>query len=111
MEFWSTPRRGVEDSRSRLEIIQERVGEECSSDWCRLDLHSRRCFKSDSNWCSMIAIGQELIIDPDWVEKVKQGKESEIETKLKKDAQSRLVVPEPLWQVIVNTPGWFPIED
>ena len=26
-EFWSTPRRGVEDSRSRLEIIQERVGE------------------------------------------------------------------------------------
>ena len=60
---------------------------------------------------SMIAIGRELIIDPDWVEKVRKGKESEIETKLQKDAQSRLVVPDPLWQAIVNTPGWFPIED
>jgi 2,4-dienoyl-CoA reductase-like NADH-dependent reductase (Old Yellow Enzyme family) len=111
MEFWSTPRRGVEDSRSRLEIIQERVGESVPVIGVGSIYTADDALKAIQTGVSMIAIGRELIIDPDWVEKVKQGKESEIETKLKKDAQSRLVVPEPLWQVIVNTPGWFPIED
>ena len=110
-EFWSTPRRGVEDSRSRLEIIQERVGESVPVIGVGSIYTADDALKAIQSGVSMIAIGRELIIDPDWVEKVKQGKESEIEIKLKKDAQSRLVVPDPLWQVIVNTPGWFPIED
>ena len=111
MEFWSTPRRGVEDSRSRLEIIQERVGERVPVIGVGSIYTADDALKAIQIGVSMIAIGRELIIDPDWVEKVKQGKESEIEIKLKKDAGSRLVVPDPLWQVIVNTPGWFPIED
>ena len=111
MEFWSTPRRGVEDSRSRLEIIQERVGESVPVIGVGSIYTADDALKAIQSGVSMIAIGRGLIIDPDWVEKVKQGKESEIEIKLKKDAQSRLVVPDPLWQVIVNTPGWFPIED
>ena len=110
-EFWSTPRRGMEDSRSRLEIIQERVGESVPVIGVGSIYTADDALKAIESGVSMIAIGRELIIDPDWVEKVKQGKESEIEIKLKKDAQSRLVVPDPLWQVIVNTPGWFPIED
>ena len=111
VEFWSTPRRGIEDSRSRLEIIQERVGESVPVIGVGSIYTADDALKAIQSGVSMIAIGRELIIDPDWVEKVKQGKESEIEIKLKKDAQSRLVVPDPLWQVIVNTPGWFPIED
>ncbi|MCM3655167.1 NADH-dependent flavin oxidoreductase [Metabacillus litoralis] len=111
MEFWSTPRRGVEDSRSRLEIIQERVGESVPVIGVGSIYTADDALKAIESGVSMIAIGRGLIIDPDWVEKVKQGKESEIEIKLKKDAGSRLVVPNPLWQVIVNTPGWFPIED
>ena len=110
-EFWSTPRRGMEDSRSRLEIIQERVGKSVPVIGVGSIYTADDALKAIQSGVSMIAIGRELIIDPDWVEKVKQGKESEIEIKLKKDAQSRLVVPDPLWQVIVNTPGWFPIED
>ena len=111
MEFWSTPRRGVEDSRSRLEIIQERVGESVPVIGVGSIYTADDALKAIQSGVSMIAIGRELIIDPDWVEKVKQGRESEIEIKLKKDAQSRLIVPDPLWQAIVNTPGWFPIED
>ena len=111
MEYWSTPRRGVEDSRSRLEIIQERVGESVPVIGVGSIYTADDALKAIQSGVSMIAIGRELIIDPDWVEKVKQGKESEIEIKLKKNARSRLVVPDPLWQVIVNAPGWFPIED
>ena len=111
MEFWSTPRRGVDDSRSRLEIIQERVGESVPVIGVGSIYTADDAIKAFQSGVSMIAIGRELIIDPDWVEKVKQGKESEIETKLKKDAQSRLIVPDPLWQIIMSTPGWLPMEE
>ena len=56
----------------------------------------------------LIALGRELIIDPDWVQKVQEGRESEIVTKINKNNQQQLVVPDPLWQAIVNRPGWFP---
>lgn len=57
---------------------------------------------------AVVALGREIIIDPDWVEKVKQARESEIATTLAKGDRERLHVPEPLWQRIVSTPGWFP---
>ncbi len=59
----------------------------------------------------LLAIGRELIIDPDWVQKVKEGRENEIVTTLSKKDQEKLVIPDPLWQAVINTPGWFPVED
>jgi 2,4-dienoyl-CoA reductase-like NADH-dependent reductase (Old Yellow Enzyme family) len=56
----------------------------------------------------LIALGRELIIDPDWVQKVEQGRESEIVTKLNKNNQQQLEIPNPLWKLIIKTPGWFP---
>ena len=92
-------------------MIQERVGESVPVIGVAPLTLQTMLLKAIQTGVSMIALGREIIVDPDWVEKVKQGKESEIETKLKKDAQSRLVVPNSLWQMIVNRPGWFPIED
>jgi 2,4-dienoyl-CoA reductase-like NADH-dependent reductase (Old Yellow Enzyme family) len=56
----------------------------------------------------LIALGRELIIDPEWVQKVEQGRESEIVTKINKNHQHELEIPDPLWQAIIHTPGWFP---
>lgn len=110
-EYWSKPRRGVEDSRTRLEIIQEKAAERVPVIGVGSIYTPDDALKALQTGVDMIAIGREIIIDPDWVIKVKEGKESEIETKLDKDAQKRLVVPDPLWQAIVNTPGWFPMQD
>jgi len=55
-----------------------------------------------------MALGRELIIDPDWVQKIAEGKEAEIVTKIDKDKREELVIPDPLWNAIINTPGWFP---
>ena len=57
----------------------------------------------------LLAIGRELIIDPDWVQKVTEGRENEIVTKLQKDQQQQLMIPDSLWNNIINAPGWFPI--
>ncbi|MNJ00142.1 hypothetical protein D3C73_1593980 [compost metagenome] len=59
----------------------------------------------------MLAIGRELIIEPDWVEKIESGREEDIETILTKSDQERLVIPDGLWNAIIHTPGWFPMAD
>ncbi|OAB40835.1 hypothetical protein PGLA_17860 [Paenibacillus glacialis] len=57
----------------------------------------------------LVALGRELIIEPDWVEKIESGREADIRTILSIDEQELLVVPGPLWHAIVSRPGWFPV--
>jgi 2,4-dienoyl-CoA reductase-like NADH-dependent reductase (Old Yellow Enzyme family) len=107
-DFWSTPRRGVEDTRSRIEIIQDRVGGRVPVIGVGSIYTADDALKATQSGIPLIALGRELIIDPNWVQKVQEGKESEIVTKINKNNQQQLVIPDPLWQAIVNTPGWFP---
>ncbi|MGG3445227.1 NADH-dependent flavin oxidoreductase [Bacillus nitratireducens] len=60
---------------------------------------------------SLAAIGHGLIMNPDWVEKVQDGKEDEIKAAIKKSAVSELELPEKLWNVIGASGPWFTIED
>ncbi|PLS09442.1 NADH-dependent flavin oxidoreductase [Neobacillus cucumis] len=107
-EFWSKPRRGVEDSRARIEIIQERVGDKVPIIGVGSLYTADDVLKAIHTGVPFIAMGRELIIDPDWVQKVKEGREDEIITKIDKSKQQQLVVPDPLWQAIIHSPGWFP---
>lgn len=107
-DFWSTPRRGVDDTRSRIEIIQERVGDVVPVIGVGSIYTPDKALKAIQTGVSLIALGRELIIDPDWVQKIAEGKETEIVTKINKDNQEQLVIPDPLWQAIIHTPGWFP---
>ncbi|WP_141604020.1 NADH-dependent flavin oxidoreductase [Terrilactibacillus laevilacticus] len=111
LDFWSKPRRGVEDTRSRIEIIQERVGDRVPVIGVGSIYTAEDALKAFETGIPLLAIGRELIIDPDWVQKIKEGRENEIITKLNRDDQEKLVIPDPLWQAIIHTPGWFPIED
>ncbi|MFS0777439.1 NADH-dependent flavin oxidoreductase [Neobacillus sp. 3P2-tot-E-2] len=107
-DFWSTPRRGVDDTRSRIEIIHERVGDRVPVIGVGSIYTPDEALKAFHTGVPLIALGRELIIDPDWVQKVKEGKENEINTEIKKNNQDQLVIPDPLWQAIIHTPGWFP---
>ncbi|MBU8919754.1 NADH-dependent flavin oxidoreductase [Bacillus sp. FJAT-29953] len=107
-DFWSEPRRGVEDTRARIEIIQERVGSKVPVIGVGSLNSADDVLKAKETGLPLIAMGRELIIDPDWVQKVAEGKEDEIVTKIDKGKQQELMVPDPLWQAIIHTPGWFP---
>lgn len=111
MEFWSKPRRGVEDTRSRIEIIQERVGSRVPVMGVGSIHTADEAAAALETGIPLLAIGRELIMDPDWVQKVKEGREHDIVTTLSKKDQEKLVIPDPLWQAVINTPGWFPVED
>ncbi|MGG3889753.1 NADH-dependent flavin oxidoreductase [Metabacillus fastidiosus] len=108
-EFFSKPRRGVADlNKTRIEYLLKTINNRVpligvGSIYTAEDAH-----KAFAAGVPLLALGRELIIDPDWVQKVAEGKEDEIIKKLNKDKQEQLVIPDPLWNVITNTPGWFP---
>ncbi|OXM87115.1 NADH-dependent flavin oxidoreductase [Paenibacillus rigui] len=111
MDFWSKPRRGVEDNRSRMEIIYELVGQRVPVIGVGSIHTPDEALRALQSGIPFIALGRELIIDPDWVEKITLGKENEIRTELTLNDQEKLGIAEPLWLKIVHTPGWFPIAD
>lgn len=56
----------------------------------------------------VVALGRPLIMEPDWVEKVEQGREDEIRTALNPADRPELAIPEPLWRMMESAPGWVP---
>jgi 2,4-dienoyl-CoA reductase-like NADH-dependent reductase (Old Yellow Enzyme family) len=110
-DFWSAPRRGTEDTRSRMEIIQERVGAKVPVMGVGAIRTPDEAAKALQTGVALIAIGRELVVDPDWAEKTIEGREAEIATTLTRDDQQKLVVPDPLWRMILHVPGWFPLAE
>jgi 2,4-dienoyl-CoA reductase-like NADH-dependent reductase (Old Yellow Enzyme family) len=108
MDFWSTPKRGVEDTRSRIEIIQEAVGDRVPVIGVGSIYTAEDAGNALSSGIPLIGLGRGLLIDPEWVQKIEQGREEEIVTKLDIDKQQELVMPTPLWQRILKNPGWVP---
>ncbi|WP_438490958.1 NADH-dependent flavin oxidoreductase [Paenibacillus sp. IHBB 3054] len=60
---------------------------------------------------SLAAIGHALIMNPDWVQQVQNGQESEIQTAIKASLVGELELPEKLWGVIQASGPWFNIEE
>ena len=58
-----------------------------------------------------IALGRELIMDPEWVNKVKEGREKKIITEISHQSQQELVIPDNLFRAMEKTAGWFPFKD
>ena len=110
MDFWSKPRRGADESRPRIEHILEKVANRTPMMGVG-SIHTADDALKALQTVPLLAIGRELIVEPDWVEKIAEGRESEIQTTLTRDDQARLVIPDPLWQAIMNSPGWFRVAD
>ncbi|RNB79719.1 NADH-dependent flavin oxidoreductase [Brevibacillus fluminis] len=109
-DFWSKPRRGVEDtSRSRIELILERVGNKVPVIGVGSLYTPDDVAKAMQTGVPLIALGRELVVEPEWVEKVAEGREANIATTLTRDDQEKLSIPDQMWGMIVHTPGWFPL--
>lgn len=56
---------------------------------------------------AVAAVGQGLVINPDWVTHARDGRDDEIRLSVSADDVSRINIPQKLWAVIDATPGWF----
>ncbi|OUB21904.1 NADH-dependent flavin oxidoreductase [Bacillus thuringiensis serovar yunnanensis] len=108
--FWSKPRRGGKVTQSRIEQIYERVNERTVIIGVGSLLSAKDVLEAKKTGVPLIALGREIIIEPDWIEKVAEGREEEILTTIDLNTQEKLDIPDPLWDRIVNVPDWFPVK-
>ncbi|HHX61013.1 MAG TPA: NADH-dependent flavin oxidoreductase [Epulopiscium sp.] len=66
--------------------------------------------KALTSGADFISLGREIIMEPEWMTKVYGGNDSDIRTHLSDRDQEILDIPTPLWNIILNTPGWFPFK-
>ncbi|QUL54733.1 NADH-dependent flavin oxidoreductase [Paenibacillus tritici] len=110
MDLWSLPHRGTEDSRPRIEQIVERAGGKTPVIGVGSLYTAADALKSLDSGISLVALGRPLLIEPDWVQKVAEGRTDEMKTELDPAAQAELVIPDPLWRALIHTPGWLPLK-
>lgn len=60
---------------------------------------------------SLVAIGQGLVMNPAWVELVRNERQDEIAQCIAASDVERLAVPAKLWAVIEAAPGWFKVQE
>ncbi len=112
LDFWSEARRGVDAVRPRIELIQEKVGERIPIIGVGSIRSANDAIRAiQSTDIPLLALGRELIMEPDWVGKIVRGQEEQIHTSLSRKDQQKLCIPDPLWKQIIETKGWFPLVD
>ncbi|MGP6146788.1 NADH-dependent flavin oxidoreductase [Jeotgalibaca sp. A122] len=56
----------------------------------------------------LVAVGRQLIVDPDSVEKIRKGKE--LLATISEENREDLVIPDMMWEYLHGRPGWLPFE-
>jgi 2,4-dienoyl-CoA reductase-like NADH-dependent reductase (Old Yellow Enzyme family) len=109
-DFWSKPRRGGDNKRTRIEQIQERINDKTVLIGVGSILTAEDALKAKQIGTPLLALGRSIIIEPDWVQKVQEGREETIAVTVKKEDQHTLDIPKPLWTRMWDVEGWFPLE-
>ena len=58
---------------------------------------------------SLVALGQALVINPDWVAQARGGRDDEINFDVAKSEARALHIPDKLWAIIEMAQGWFKV--
>lgn len=107
--FWNGSFREKDKTQSRITKIHEVVGSRVPIVGVG-SLHTPDdVVEALETGVPLIALGRELLMEPKWIEKVAAGKVEQIRTTLSKRDQEKLVIPDPLWQKLVNVKGWLPV--
>ncbi|WP_391203048.1 NADH-dependent flavin oxidoreductase [Psychrobacillus sp. L4] len=111
MHFWNGSFREKNESQSRIIKVYEKVGSRVPILGVG-SLHSpEEVVEALETGVPLIALGREMLMEPKWIEKVEAGQEDQIRTTLSKKDQKELVIPDPLWDRLINVKGWLPVED
>ncbi|NHN35253.1 NADH-dependent flavin oxidoreductase [Paenibacillus agricola] len=107
--FWDGSMRDETDTKSRVLLIQERVGNHVPIIGVGGLSSPEDVNKALDVGVPLLALAHAIIMEPKWVEKVINDQENEIRTTLPRTAQKDLVIPDALWNMLINVPGWFPV--
>jgi 2,4-dienoyl-CoA reductase-like NADH-dependent reductase (Old Yellow Enzyme family) len=60
---------------------------------------------------SVVALGQALVMNPDWVAQARDDADEMGPLSIGPDDLASLAIPSKLWRIIESAPGWFPIRE
>jgi 2,4-dienoyl-CoA reductase-like NADH-dependent reductase (Old Yellow Enzyme family) len=103
--------RDQNDKTSRVLGIYEKVGHKVPVMGVGSIRTPNDALKALETGVPLLALGRELIAEPQWVEKIQNNQIDTIKTTISKQAQAELIIPNNLWNMMVNVPYWFPMVD
>lgn len=109
LDYMSSKLVDSQDEKTRLELILERANGKVPVLAAGSIITPDDALKAMELGLPLIAIGHALIMNPDWVEKVANGREAEVASELNVSKLDQLHIPEKLGNVIQASPGWFNI--
>ncbi|MFJ7977992.1 NADH-dependent flavin oxidoreductase [Peribacillus sp. NPDC096379] len=104
-----SPLRDKSNKKPIIQIIQEQIGNDIPIIGIGQIQTPDDALSALDLGIPLIAIGRELIVEPDWIKKVKEGKESSIRTKIYPQDRADLMLPDAMWVTIESRAGWLPI--
>ena len=106
--FFTDSIRNKDDQETRVGLIQKAVGDQVPVIGVGALQTSGQVEKA-LDVVPLIALGHALIYDPDWLIKVQQG-ETPFDV-IYRSKKEELDLPENLFNMVTNAPGWFKVED
>lgn len=109
-QFKAGSMRDAEDTASRIELIQQTVGDQITVIGVG-GLLTPTQVEDALQIVPLVSLGHAIVMDPDWYKKAIDNADNSIYPALYRSKQHELDIPEPLWNMLTNIPGWFRVED
>ena len=109
-DFWEGSKRDENDTKSLTQSIAESVGAVIpvvGVGGIHTPLEAERVLASG---IPLVAMGRELLMDPNWLAKVNNNNVDQIRTELDLNKQEELKIPDPLWERLTTTEDWIPLK-
>ncbi|KXZ18574.1 NADH-dependent flavin oxidoreductase [Bacillus nakamurai] len=111
MDVHSKARRGADVTRTRMDLLNERVGQKVPLIAVGSIYTADEALAVIESGIPLVALGRVILIDPEWAVKIKESREQDIEKVIKASDKEKYRLPDPLWEMIKNTRGWVPFEE
>jgi len=110
MDFWGPSMRDTTDIQSRTVIINDRIGARIPVIGVGGIKNAVDAQKVLDAGIPLVAMGRELLMEPDWGIKVQQNSDK-LRVALELKSQRELEIPDIMWNILVSRKGWIPIAE
>ncbi|QXE02058.1 NADH-dependent flavin oxidoreductase [Terribacillus sp. DMT04] len=108
MDFHSKARRGADTNAKRIDLLQERINGRIPLIGVGSLYSAEDVAAAKATGVPLIALGREMLIDPAFATKLKEGREDEIIRLIDPAREDHHGIPEQLWKIILQMKGWVP---
>jgi 2,4-dienoyl-CoA reductase-like NADH-dependent reductase (Old Yellow Enzyme family) len=109
-DYFAGSLRSRDDTRARTDIIAECVDNRTAIIGVGSVLTPDTAVRILEHGAHLVALGRELIMEPEWVEKVAAGELDELRLCLPAEGgDEALTIPTPMYRRMLGRPGWLPV--